>query len=88
MKLLPWALCAVAALAMAAFAAAPAAHAATWRVTKLSDTNDLICDADCSLREAVLWAMPGDTFAFASPLFDPAQTITLTSCTDIHIGRA
>ncbi len=30
-----------------------AAHAATFTVTKLADTNDGACDADCSLREAV-----------------------------------
>lgn len=30
-------------------------------VTKTADTNDGTCDADCSLREAVGAAMPGDT---------------------------
>jgi len=29
------------------------ALAATWTVTKTADTNDGVCDADCSLREAV-----------------------------------
>ncbi|MGH2955087.1 MAG: CSLREA domain-containing protein, partial [Solirubrobacterales bacterium] len=32
---------------------APAAQAANFPVTKLADTNDGTCDADCSLREAV-----------------------------------
>jgi len=31
-------------------------HAATLTVTKIEDTNDGICDADCSLREAVVAA--------------------------------
>jgi CSLREA domain-containing protein len=30
-----------------------AANAATWTVTKFTDSNDNVCDADCSLREAV-----------------------------------
>lgn len=46
--------------ALAAFAApvviAPAAHAATFQVTKLTDAADGACDADCSLREAVIAA--------------------------------
>src|SRR5688500_12333530 len=36
-------------------------HAADFTVTKRADTNDGICDADCSLREAVSVAAPGDT---------------------------
>ncbi len=47
-------------------------------VTKTEDTNDNVCDADCSLREAIAAAQPGDTIGFASPLFDSPQTITLT----------
>ncbi len=47
-------------------------------VTKTADTNDGACDADCSLREAILTATPDDVILFASPLFDSAQTITLT----------
>lgn len=35
------------------------ANAATWTVTKTNDTNDGVCDADCSLREAVA-AADGD----------------------------
>ena len=33
--------------------AAPAAASSTFTVTKTADTNDGMCDADCSLREAV-----------------------------------
>ncbi len=46
-------------------------------VTKIADTNDGVCDEDCSLREAVAAAQSGDAIEFASPLFDTAQTITL-----------
>ena len=29
------------------------AQAATFTVTKTADTNDSVCDKDCSLREAI-----------------------------------
>jgi CSLREA domain-containing protein len=48
-------------------------------VTKIADTNDGVCDSDCSLREAIAAAANGDTVFFAAPLFDTAQTITLGS---------
>lgn len=48
----------------------------TWTVTKTADTNDGVCDADCSLREAIAVSISGDTINF-SPLFNSAQTITL-----------
>lgn len=69
MRLLP-----LATLAAALLAAAPA-QAATWTVTKTADTADGACDADCSLREAVLAAnaAPGsDTVTV------PAGTYRLT----------
>ncbi len=50
--------------------------ATTWTITKVEDTNDGLCDADCSLREAVAAATSGDTIVF-SPLFNSPQTITL-----------
>jgi len=53
-------------------------YAATLVVTKTADTADGICDADCSLREAVVAAASGDTIVF-SPLFNEPQTITLVS---------
>ena len=46
----------------------PAARAlavATHIVTKTADTNDGVCNADCSLREAIAAAGPGDTIQFA-----------------------
>lgn len=39
--------------------------AAALVVTKTADTNDGVCDADCSLREAVAAAQPGDVIQFA-----------------------
>ncbi len=51
--------------------------AATRTVTKAVDTDDGICsNADCSLREAIDVAAPGDTIVF-SALFNTAQTIGL-----------
>ena len=55
------------------------AQAATLTVTKTVDTNDNVCDVDCSLREAISTAVSGDVINFASPLFNSAQTITLAS---------
>ena len=46
-------------------------------VTKAADTADGVCDADCSLREAVAAAAAGGTIVF-SKLFNSPQTITLT----------
>jgi CSLREA domain-containing protein len=46
----------------------PASAAITWTVTKTADTNDGICDSDCSLREAIAAAASGDTIVFAPAL--------------------
>ena len=51
----------------------PVAHGATLTVTKAEDTDDGICDADCSLREAIAAASSGDTINIAG------RTYTLTS---------
>ncbi len=56
---------------------AQAATTATLTVTKVADTNDGVCDADCSLREAIAVAASGDTIYFASGL--SGLTITLDS---------
>ena len=53
--------------------------AATYTVTKTADTADGMCDADCSLREAIAAAnltADNDVIEFAA-LFNTAQTITL-----------
>ena len=54
---------------------------ATFTVTKTDDTNDGVCDTDCSLREAVSAAngdIADDIVEFDSTVFNTAQTITLT----------
>ena len=52
----------------------PSAQAATsLAVTKTDDTDDGVCDADCSLREAIDVAVSGDVIGI------PAGTYTLTS---------
>ncbi len=63
-----------------------AAFAVTYTVTKIADTNDGMCDGDCSLREAIAAAnatVDNDDIAF-STLFSTAQTITLSG-TDLII---
>lgn len=57
------------------------ASAAAYTVTKTADTSDGVCDADCSLREAIFTANAtpdNDTIEF-SALFSSIQTITLAS---------
>lgn len=66
---------AIVATVAALFIAPGAAWAATRTVTKSADTNDGICDADCSLREAIGVAGAGDVIVFASGL---GGTFTLT----------
>lgn len=51
-----------------------------FTVTKTADTNDGVCDADCSLREAIAAATAAsgnDDLIRFSALFDTPQTITL-----------
>jgi CSLREA domain-containing protein len=52
-----------------------------WTVTKTSDTNDGVCDSDCSLREAIAVASPGDTVSV------PAGTYTLTLGSELAIDK-
>ncbi len=59
-----------------------ATNAANFVVTKTADTNDGVCDADCSLREAVTAAntvSSDDGIAFDATVFASPQTIVLTS---------
>ena len=58
---------------------AVAGNTAPLIVTKTADTDDGVCDADCSLREAIAAAAPGDTVTFAAPLFDTPQVIDINS---------
>lgn len=63
------------------------ANGATYVVNKTTDTNDGICDGDCSLREAVVAAnaTPDNDLIEFSALFQTQQTITLSG-TEIVLG--
>jgi CSLREA domain-containing protein len=71
----------LAALAAALLIAAAPARAATFDVTKAADVADSACDADCSLREAVIAANESvgpDTISLH------AQTYTLSLASPAH----
>ena len=51
-------------------------------VTKTEDSDDGVCDADCSLREAIAAAGSGDTIAI------PAGTYTLTLGSQLTIDKS
>ncbi len=57
------------------------ARAATFIVSKTTDSNDGLCNADCSLREAVTAASNGDTIRFANNL--SAMSISLSTALSI-----
>ena len=66
------------------FLLAAGINAATFTVTKTADTNDGVCDADCSLREAIAAANAAtsdDVIEFDPVVFATAQTITLSGDT-------
>ena len=75
-------------LALGAPAAVVQSAATTFTVTKTADTNDGVCDADCSLREAITAANANagtDTIAFDIPGGGPhtiAPTSALPTITD------
>jgi CSLREA domain-containing protein len=57
------------------------AAAAVFTVNKVADTNDGVCDSDCSLREAIVAANANpesDEIVFDSVVFHTPQTIVLT----------
>ncbi|CAN5381216.1 hypothetical protein BH20ACI1_BH20ACI1_00640 [soil metagenome] len=64
-------------LILCGFLAVSNIFAGTLTVTKILDTSDGVCDADCSLREAVSAANSGDVIVF-SPFFNSPQTIVLS----------
>ena len=75
--LLPFSILFVLALTCAPLGVRPVYAASTWTVTKLADSNDGACNADCSLREAIAVSAAGDAI-----IFDPSLsggTITLSS---------
>ncbi|MBK8024193.1 MAG: CSLREA domain-containing protein [Chloroflexi bacterium] len=68
-------------LALALGSSPQPALAATFVVSKTADTNDGVCNADCSLREAITAAnatAAADTITFNATVFNPG-TITLTA---------
>ena len=79
-------LAATAALGRGGILPAPRAAASTFAVTKTADTNDGVCDADCSLREAMTTAnaSPGaDTITFAIPGGGPHVITVATDLPDV-----
>ena len=66
----------------APWAWAGTAQGASLDVTKTADTDDGVCDADCSLREAIAVAIAGDTVNV------PTGTYTLTMGTELTIGTS
>ena len=68
-------------VALAMLFAAYSINAATFTVTKIADTNDGTCNADCSLREAILAAnavATDDVVDFDGTVFGSPQTILLS----------
>lgn len=63
-------------LAMLLIAPQQPAGAAVLLVTKVDDTNDGACDADCSLREAVDVAANGDIIRFSTDLINREIVLT------------
>ena len=62
-------------VALVLFSSNQIAYAATFTVTKTADTADAVCDADCSLREAIIAA---NALSGADIVTLPAGTYTLT----------
>lgn len=65
----------VIALCVTALAVPTASSAATYMVSKTVDTNDGVCDADCSLREAIVAANAGSSVDVI--VFSGALAVTL-----------
>ena len=61
---------------MFAVGAAQQVSAATWTVTKIADTDDNVCNADCSLREAVAASQNSDVINFHPNLAGTQITLT------------
>ena len=67
---------------MLTLASVRSAQADTYVVTKIADTSDGSCDADCSLREAVTAAnasLGDDVITFDPLVFSTPQTIVLSA---------
>lgn len=61
------------------------ASAATWTVTKATNSDDGVCNADCSLREAVAVSNSGDLIVFTPNLL--GQTFTLGGSPIAYVGK-
>lgn len=61
------------------------AKAADWLVTKSTNSDDGVCDTDCSLREAVAVSASGDRVIFNSNLI--GQTFTLGGTPITYVGK-
>lgn len=61
-----------------AFLFATNAQSATLTVTKTADSNDGICNSDCSLREAITQAANNDVVVFDDLVFSGAATIRVS----------
>ena len=64
------------------------AGANTLVVTDLGDaTGDLVCDAQCTLREAIAAASSGDTITWSSTLPFPATTLLVAGSGGLLIDK-
>ena len=64
------------------------AQGASLDVTKTVDTDDGACDADCSLREAILYSVAGDTINIPTGDYTLTMGIELTIGTDLTLNGA
>jgi CSLREA domain-containing protein len=64
-------------VALLTLGSAGVANAATLTVTKTADTDDGVCDSDCSLREAVTAASDGDTITVPPGTYVLGPEITI-----------
>ena len=61
---------------------------ATLTVTKTEDTNDGVCDVDCSLREAIAAAVAGDTIDLPAVTYTLSLGAQLTIDVDLTLAGA
>lgn len=63
-------------------------HANTIVVTDLGDTtSDLVCDAQCTLREAIAAAQDGDTITWSPSLSFPATTLLVPGSGGLFVAK-
>ena len=64
------------------------AQGASLDVTKTADTNDGVCDADCSLREAITAASSGDTINISTGEYTLTLGTELVIAVDLTLNGA